>query len=186
MTRTTTRLTTLPRPSPKGGPIEPRQPPRSILLACLLIFILFFVIPNFSRCWIFLFGGSKLLLVRSLSPSPPPIDRSSFPPFPKRPHSGHSYPCRTAALNSHFHSSNILISPTPTPLQPSSLFPRRLIGVRETFFSTSGHAQDLQLYGPGPSWLGTNDADLWNVQTTHRHDFSPATRGTSHDAPHEY
>jgi hypothetical protein len=25
------------------------------------------------------------------------------------------------------------------------------------------HAQDLQFYGPGPSWLGANDAYLWHV-----------------------
>lgn len=92
-----------------------------------------------------------------------------------------------AALNVHLSTTSKLPSPSHPHSHAPFLFPRPFDpGVRETFLPTSGHAQDLQLYGPGPSWLGANDADLWNVQTTHRHDLSPATRCAPHDAADQH
>ena len=117
---------------------------------------------------------------------PPKSIDLRFPPFPKRPHSAPFLSLsRTAALNAHLSTSSKLPSPSHHTL-PSSFPPLFNPGVKETFLPTSGHAQDLQLYGPGPSWLGTNDADLWNVQTAHRHDLSPAKRCASHDAANQH
>lgn len=67
--------------------------------------------------------------------------------------------------------SSPIRSPFP-PLRPSTTFsPLDFVqGARD--LTSPCHAQDFQFYGPGPSWLGANDAHLWHVSTAYRHDFS--------------
>lgn len=85
------------------------------------------------------------------------------PPTSTRPF--FSYPCQERLpyrLPKTF-SSSAAPSPVicPLVLLSSSLSPRRGQGVRDSV--RPGHAQDLQLHRPGPSWLGTNDADVRHV-----------------------
>lgn len=66
----------------------------------------------------------------------------------------HSH-CRILSYHSSIIASS---SSSSSSLPPSKLI--RFKGVRDSVHSRSGHAQDLQFYRPGPSWLGTNDSDL--------------------------
>ena len=55
--------------------------------------------------------------------------------------------------------------PSHTPTQSIysllSLYP--LDSLKGLEISLPNYAQDIQLHGPGPSWLGTNDADFRDV-----------------------
>ncbi|KAJ9490068.1 hypothetical protein VN97_g3190, partial [Penicillium thymicola] len=54
-------------------------------------------------------------------------------------------------------------TPPPNPIHPLSLSLYPLDSLKGLEISLPNHAQDIQLYGPGPSWLGTNDADFRDV-----------------------
>lgn len=121
------------------------------------------------------------LSVVLIPPVGPFLDRSPFPPFPKHPQLI-PIPCQPALT---FSLPPLILSPLPISLSSSPRFRSR--GERSVHLTfISPHAQDIQLYGPGPSWLGTNDADLRDVQTSHRHGLSPTAWCSAHDPPDEH